>query len=236
MPKHSKKNQKYYKMKGCSKKSRRKYLGGNMNLAYPSDNVPKVPNPFLSYTGKGGNNSAMPKTDPPPPSPALSYVNSSMRGGTCGASCGLMKGGTCCASCGLMKGGNAGIPYPDGLVGKPWTPAISSWPGVDGISGNRNYIPPNTYNEDISRQMKDLGANPPYLGGRRRKKRKNKKTKKQRQRGGNFSNFLGQDLINLGRQVQFGFGTTYNALAGYSAPVSPLPWKDQLVSSNNIRV
>jgi len=233
MPKHSKKHQKYYKMKGCSKKNRRKYLGGNMNLAYPSDNVPKVPNPFLAYNGKGGNNPAMPKIDTIPPSPALSYVNSSMRGGTCGASCGLMKGGTCGASCGLMKGGNAGIPYPNGLVGKPWTPAISGWPDVDGISGDRNYISLNTYVPDISRQMKDVGANPPYLGGGK-KKRKNRKTKKQR--GGTFSNFLGQDLINLGRQVQFGLGSTYNALSGYPAPVNPLPWKDQLVSVNNLRV
>jgi hypothetical protein len=37
-----------------------------------------------------------------------------------------------------------------------------------------------------------------------------------------------QDLINLGRQFQFGLGSAYNALAGYSSPVNPLPWRDQL--------
>jgi hypothetical protein len=35
-------------------------------------------------------------------------------------------------------------------------------------------------------------------------------------------------LINLGRQFQFGLGSAYNALAGYAAPVNPMPWRDQL--------
>jgi hypothetical protein len=51
---------------------------------------------------------------------------------------------------------------------------------------------------------------------------------KRRQNGGTLSNFLGQDLINLGRQFQFGVGSAYNALAGYSSPINPMPWKDQL--------
>ena len=54
--KNSRRNQKLYKMKGCSKsKSFKKYLGGspsNINLAYPSSNVQTSPNPFLAYTGK----------------------------------------------------------------------------------------------------------------------------------------------------------------------------------------
>jgi len=54
--------------------------------------------------------------------------------------------------------------------------------------------------------------------------------KKKRQRGGTLSNLLSQDLINLGRQFQFGIGSAYNALAGYSAPVNPMPWKDQFNS------
>lgn len=173
----------------------------------------------------------------------------SQRGGCCGT-CGSMTGGGIrkkggmCPSCSLgfmlggkkhrngcrcslckrneMKGGNIGIPYPNGLVGSPWTPSISGWPGVDGIPGNRNYFELNTYNNDISRQMVDIGANPPFLnlkGGKRRK-----------QKGGTLSNFLTQDLINLGRQFQFGMGSAYNALAGYSTPVNPMPWKDQFPS------
>jgi hypothetical protein len=150
------------------------------------------------------------------------------RGGMCPAcALGVMAGGAkhrigCkCSSCKGMKGGNAGIPYPNGLVGAPWTPSISGWPGVDGIPGDRNYFQVNTYNNDISRQMVDVGANPPFL---------NMKGGKKKQKGGTLSNFLGQDLINLGRQFQFGMGSAYNALAGYAAPINPMPWKDQFPS------
>ena len=151
------------------------------------------------------------------------------KGGSCSQCApGFMIGGTThrsgcrCSQCKKqmpMKGGNKGIPYPDGLVGSPWTPSISGWPGVNGVPGDSNYYPVNTYNNDISRQMVDVGANRPFLnmkGGRNKK-----------QKGGTLSNFLGQDLINLGRQFQFGVGSAYNALAGYSSPVNPMPWKDQ---------
>jgi hypothetical protein len=118
-----------------------------------------------------------------------------------------------------MKGGNAGIPYPDGLVGSPWTPNVSGWPGVNGIPGDSNYYSENTYKNDISRQMVDVGANPPFSNMKGGKQ-------KQNQKGG----FLSQDLINLGRQFQFSVGSAYNALAGYERPINPLPWKDQLLT------
>ena len=285
------KRQKVYKMKGCSKKTRKKYLGGSsistadVNLAYPGNNVTTVPNPFLAYIGKGGScggnltpnlnipsnidgvDKTVPNTGPTPTFPATPFLNpiGSQRGGcgSCGAS--VMSGGSCsscsdplmsggrisatgfmvggrrhrlgckCSSCkskrGVnMKGGNPGIPYPDGLVGKPWTPAIGGWAGVDGIQGGRNYLSPNTFNNDPTRQMIATGANPPFsIGGSKGRTRK--------QRGGNLSNFLGQDMINLGRQFQFGVGSAYNALAGYSSPVNPMPWKDQLPNSsvNNMK-
>jgi hypothetical protein len=51
------KSQRIYKMKGCNRKThRKKYLGGsnmNMNLAYPSNNVPTVPNPNYAYPALG---------------------------------------------------------------------------------------------------------------------------------------------------------------------------------------
>ena len=282
------KHQKVYKMKGCSKKTRKNYLGGSsalgadINLAYPGNNVPTVPNPFLAYTGKGGSNlnipsntNAMDKTVPNtgPPSDGYNFLNpqglqrggcdcgiplmsggSFMKGGNCpscsmsggrskkggcGPLClsGLMVGGKrhrleCkCSSCKmkggkLMKGGNPGIPYPNGLVGEAWTPAIGGWPGVNGVQGDRNYLPVNDYKIDISRQMIDVGANPPFsIGGKGRTRK---------QRGGAYSNFLGQDLINLGRQFQFGLGGAYNALAGYSSPINPMPWKDQLPNTSSL--
>ena len=54
--KASRKNQKMYRMKGCSKRTRKNYLGGSadINLAYTGHNIHTVPNPFLAYTGKGG--------------------------------------------------------------------------------------------------------------------------------------------------------------------------------------
>jgi hypothetical protein len=101
---------------------------------------------------------------------------------------------------------------------------------------NRNHLGYNTYNNDVSRQMRDVGANPPFTylkGGKRRKtinknKRSKNKTKQRNlttQKGG--INFLGQDLINVGRQIQYGVGSAYNGIRGYTSPVNPLPWKDQ---------
>ena len=129
-----------------------------------------------------------------------------------------------CKSYDKMNGGNQGIPYPDGLVGSAWNPSISSWPGVNGIPGDSNYYPVNTYNNDISRQMIDVGANRPFLN------MKAGKGKTRKQKGG----FLGQDLINLGRQFQFGVGSAYNALAGHSSPVNPMPWKDQIPTKTSL--
>ena len=249
----SRKHQKLYKMRGCSKKTRkqrRKHLGGsNVNLAYTGEKVVAQPNPFLSYTGKGGNGislaNAYPSEGPAVPQNGLGWINSqgnmhggSLQGGTC-SSCGLMtgggfgkfKGGSC--GCGLMKGGqnvgqtNGGLNYPDGLVGTPWKADIGSWPGVNNATGSANYYPVNNYNQDISRQMQAVGANPPFKGGKRgRKSRK--------QRGGVLSNLIGQDLVNLGRQTTFGLGSAYNAISGYPAPVNPLPWKGQLPTTANI--
>lgn len=174
--------------------------------------------------------------------------NQNMKGGLCGANCALAyhqstggskhknscscnkcskhRNGCLCTDCknerksGGMKGGNAGIPYPNGLVGSPWTPSVSGWPGIDGVSGDRNFLPQNLYNSgDPQTSMIDVGANPPFLymkGG-----------KKRNQKGGTLTNLMGQDLINLGRQFQFGIGSAYNALAGYQSPVNPMPWRDQ---------
>jgi hypothetical protein len=275
LKKTSCKNQKVYKMKGCSKKTRKNYLGGSstlgadINLAYPGNNVPTVPNPFLAYTGKGGtpnlniptNTNAMDKTIPNtgPPSVGYNFINSqgSQRGGSfmkggncpscsaplmsggCGPLClsGLMVGGKrhrlgCkCSLCKmkggkLMKGGNPGIPYPDGLVGQAWTPAIGTWPGVNGVQGDSNHLALNNYPTDPQTAMIYTGANPPFsIGGKGRTRK---------QRGGALSNFLGQDLINLGRQFQFGLGGAYNSLAGYSSPINPMPWKDQLPNTSSL--
>ena len=74
--------------------------------------------------------------------------------------------------------------------------------------------------------MVATGANPPFSIGGKRKTRK--------QRGGTLSNFIGQDLINLGRQFQFGVGSAYNALAGYQSPTNPMPWKGQMPNTPSL--
>jgi hypothetical protein len=266
LSKKTSRNEKIYRMKGCSK-TRKNYLGGSSDdpLAYTGKPTFSVPNPALAYTGKniyngkGGAscglsntadvpininaaNPAYPNTGPVSIGTTTIYNNAAPQKGGCGCSAPLMgggrrkiKGGSCpiCApgfmvggkkhrsrrirKQDLMKGGNAGIPYPNGLVGSPWTPSVGGWPGVDGIPGDRNHFSENTYNNDISRQMVDVGANRPFL---------NMKAGNRKQKGG----FLGQDLINLGRQFQFGIGSAYNALAGFERPVNPLPWKDQLTT------
>lgn len=257
MPKKShKRKQKLYKMVGCSKTKR--HLGGSADvpMAYTGHHHPAIPNPHLAYVGRGGTNyNAVDPTIPnsgPIPNPGggtIFNIASQQRGG-CGGTCGLMKGG-CGGTCGLMKGGKSGCsicqflgqkgghrrgckcsackskkhkgmkggnPYPNGLVGSSWTSNPSSWPGVGGVPGNSNHYELNTFARgDVSRQMRMSGG---------------KKTRKQR--GGTMSNFIGQDLINLGRQFQFGVGSAYNALAGYAPPVNPLPWKDQFPTKMTI--
>ena len=160
-----------------------------------------------------------------------------MSGGNCG-NCSLISGGGhrdgCkCSECKklLMTGGGSdgGIPYPNGLVGNAWTSNSHSWPGVNRIPGDGNHFSLNKYNNDISRQMINVGSSPPFtVGG----KRKNKSIKKQK--GGVISNLISQDLINLGRQTQYSLGSAYNGLFGYNQPVNPMPWKDQLPNTPNL--
>ena len=141
--------------------------------------------------------------------------------------------GGCNGQCSIIKGGSS-LPYPNGLLGDAWTPSISGWPGINGISMDRNHLGYNTYNNDVSRQMRDVGANPPFTylkGGKRRnthkRSNKNNKNKNKRKRKTQKGGLLGQELINVGRQLQYGVGSAYNGIRGYTSPVNPLPWKDQ---------
>jgi len=211
-------------------------------------------------TNINGINKTLPNTGPTPIVPATPFLNPQIqRGGSCGCGVPLMKGGSCstcslgqsggaCPLClmGFMvggkrhrvgckckhcrklrmsqRGGNPGVPYPGGITGHSWTPSTYGWPGVNGVQGDRNHFAHNLYNKgDPQTAMIVNGANPPFsIGGRGTRRRK--------QRGGTLSNFIAQDFINLGRQVQYGLGSTYNALAGYKAPVNPLPWKGQIAN------
>lgn len=131
-----------------------------------------------------------------------------------------MKGGGC-TSCLKMSGGNfykPAAPIPGPFVGQSWNPPVEDWPGVNGVGGDRNYLAYNTYPTDPQTSMRLYGGS---------RKRKNKRSK----RGG----VLPQNLVNVGREIGFNMGSAYNALNGYPAPVNPLPYKDQLSGSNNLR-
>lgn len=237
--KSHKRTKSFYKMKGCDKKHKRKtsknYLGGNdLNLAYTGNKIPTVPNPFLSYTGKGGNklnpmpintdgaDKTVPNTGPNNTNvPATYILNAS----------------------GSMRGGAA---YPNGLLGDSWKGSTDGWPGVDGIQGNRNHLPLNEYKTDISRKMESIGAEYPFTGGKRRRNRRrnnksknnktknNKNNKTKKQKGGALSNLMTQDLINLGRNFQFSMNSSYNMMKGLPEPVDPTPWKGQLLNTPNL--
>lgn len=243
-----------YKMKGCSKnKTQKKYLGGTL-LAYTGKPVNTLPNPALAYTGKGGascglshpttipintnaENSAYPNTGPIANGNNTIFNNAStMSGGGCGCSLPKFSGGKkkknskkSCESCSLgffiggtrhrlnckcskckqkiMKGGKVTT-----FVGPAWTPTTEG-----------NYYALNAFKTDPITSIVDVGANRPFLY----MKAGSSKTQKKKQRGGTLTNFIGQDLINVGRQIQFGIGSAYNTLAGYPTPVNPLPWRDQ---------
>jgi hypothetical protein len=137
-------------------------------------------------------------------------------------------------------GRNFGDPVPNGLLGQSWTGNVATWPGVDGVAMNRGHYDLNTYANDVSRQTQDIGANFPFSGlswkggrGRRRRRtrtRTHRRRSTRRHKGGALSNYLSQDIINLGREFGFSTQSAYNTLAGQPAPVNPMPWKDQLVS------
>ncbi len=247
--KTSKRRQKLYKMKGCSnrksKKHGRNHCGG---LAYTGEKIQLESNPFLAYTGTGGASSLNPETIMPTNTNSLDKTMPNtgpvqggsniptnqglmQRGGNCGACMNVqMTGGAC--GCGKLFGGSqkGGTWAPQGLIGKPWTPSPSGWPGVN---GSRNYLEYNQYKVDPQTAMINVGPNPPFLtGGKKRRGKKGRKSKKLR--GGALSNFLMQDFVNLGRQAQFGVGSTYNGINGFPAPVNPLPWKDQLTHESSI--
>ncbi len=146
----------------------------------------------------------------------------SQGGGGCG--CGSlfsMKGGNC-TTCGLTGGGTSG------LVGQSWTPNPNTW-------GTTNHLELNTLKGgDVTRDMIATGAQPPFsVGGRRRRRMGDKTQKRQRrQTGGTFSNFLNQDLFNVGRQLTYNMGGAYNGIRGYPQPVDPRPTSGQLQGSS----
>jgi hypothetical protein len=111
-----------------------------------------------------------------------------------------------------MKGGSfykPAAPVPAPLVGQPWTPSIKGWPGVDGVDNNRNYLSNNLYNKGDPQTMMKLGGSKKVKGG----------------------GILPQNLVNLGRGMEYNLKSVSNTLNGYDRPISPLPYQDQFFKS-----
>ena len=144
----------------------------------------------------------------------------------------LHKGGSGCGSCGCpiapykMSGGKMPGPF----VGEPWSP--NNLPGQDGIGSNRNYLSPYDTTKDPSYQMSmnDSGylTKSSFVGGGKRRKYKTRQKKSRRKLKHKGGGLMPQDLLNLGRDFTYNFKSAYNSLNGYSAPVNPAPYKDQL--------
>jgi hypothetical protein len=188
--------QKTYKMKGCSRKTKR--MSRRMGLK-------------MRRNLSGGTTNNLAKAYPSQTEPrqnGLSFINPSnnQQGGNCG--------------CGIPMRGGVGT-YPNGLVGSPWQASTDGLPGVNGIPGDRNYLGGNMYTSDVQTAMQSS----PLVGGKGKKKGK--------QRGGTTSNFLFQDLVNLGRQFQYGLGSAYNGISGYPPGPNPMPWKSQMSGLNS---
>ena len=190
----------------------------NLSLAYTGKQIPLSPSPYGAYVGKGGNK-------------AYPIVNNT------GGKTGWLNPSQ------TIRGGGHGssTSYANGLVGSAWTGGnTDSWPGVNGVGGDGNHLGLNTYNNDVSRQMTDVGANYPFngmlRGGSRRRgcghgrgckcgQGRNRKL-----RGGGL---LPQNLVNVGRNFMYNIGASNNTMNGYDLPVKPLPFEDQLVSNNS---
>ena len=161
----------------------------------------------------------------------LSVSSKGLIGGGCGCSNNYIMGGgstcgTCmnpecsCASASEMMGGSGAIPGP--IVGNYWGSNPSQLPGANGVGGDRNLLPYNTYQPvDISRQMALRG------GGKHTKGKKRLVKRKKSMKGGGI---MPQDLLNLGRDFAFNMESAYNSIRGMPAPVNPLPYKDQLMT------
>lgn len=158
----------------------------------------------------------------------------------------------------IQSGGNfykSAAPVPGPFVGQAWGTSVNQWPGMDGIGANRNFLSPigKVINNDPALQMLTPDIDAGYrtlnsmVGGYEYLKKENKKKKAKRRTTSNASTkttsttksissknissgggLIPQDLLNLGSDISFNVKSAYNALNGYSSPVNPLPYKDQL--------
>ena len=118
---------------------------------------------------------------------------------------------------------------------------ISTWPGVGGNDqGMGNHYPLSASGTPSglpdppisSRGIPEPFSSSMKYGGRKKRRHNN------RQRGGGL---IPQDLVNLGRSIQYGASSFVSKIMGdVNNPVNPMPTKDQVIddnsSNNNINI
>jgi len=159
----------------------------------------------------------------------LAVFNNGTVGIRGGSTCGTCMNENCsCADPSQAMMGGSGIfggLIPGPIVGNVWGSQPSELPGANGVGGDRNLLPYNTYQPvDISRQMALRGG---MRSNRRNKRSKRNGNKAKALKGGGI---MPQDLLNLGRDFAFNMESAYNSIRGMPAPVNPLPYKDQLMA------
>ena len=139
----------------------------------------------------------------------------------CGNKCGCSHKGKNCR----QKGG---LPGP--LIGSPIGTSYNTWPGVDGIAGNRNYYANNLYNAGDPQTNMKLGGT--KIGGTKIGGTKIGGTKKNNKKKG--GGLVPHAVTNIARDFGYNLKSGYNALNGLKAPVNPLPYNDQFPNSKNV--
>lgn len=160
-----------------------------------------------------------------------------------------MKGGCGCGATGLvggkkMKGGMVSSPAA-GPVGYSWEGGnVDTWPGVSG-SANANIqgatmsnhfsVSPNGIVvggiEPAESTVDSRILTPNMNGGKRRKTQKKLKKHGKKMKGGFY-----QEIVNLGRGIQYGVNGGYYDLVGKNQPLSqnPYPTQDQLIDKDYV--
>jgi len=128
------------------------------------------------------------------------------------------------------------------LIGSPWGGSVSQWPGVDGVSGGRNYFTTTNYSDDPQTfRVNDER----FIGGSRKtkKNRMNRMNGKKRingkkvMKGGSVgtiaTEILPESVVNLARGISHTVGGVYGNLMGSGPSVNPAPFLNQLPNTQN---
>jgi hypothetical protein len=197
---------------GCGAQANNMIVGGGVCagdiLAYPHNNYRCNDN--FAYTGKGGSNfftKARTKSQ-------SQFIDDNLH---------------------IFLGGyGRGASYPSGQMGDPWTSKPTTWPGVSGVQGDRNYLAYNNYSyPQADRTLVNTEAMPFTYGGKPTKPTKSKKhTFRKHIRNHKTNKHNKHNKYQKGGLPSLGILTdiknTWNTLRGNNQLASPLPFNDQL--------